>query len=440
MSAFSGLIESSPVTAFIISGLFEFFDITAGILLSFIIVRERPKRRIYPYIIVAAFCIINAVLYKLDFFLKDDFGYIAVIAAPLIVFPLSKNKSYKYCIISFMTDIVLGILSSLAIAASGENYDTIAPSSKLGAEFIVSAVTALLIFVAAVFSARKGNSESLIARIRLPGLLLVVLTVMIFSMTMIHFQINFSTKPTDLLLSFLNIALLGVTVFYIVRDFLKSRLSEEKYKTQLELQIKHLEILEEKNREIRVFRHDMPKKLRPLAMYIEEGNYDEAKSILDGFDVSIENSRSGFDTGNFMLDTVLESEQQLAGKKGINIILVHGSTFPKDGIASQDIYTIFPNAIDNAIEATEKVHGESKEIKFESHVNQGKVYIKISNPCAGEVRSRNNTIMTTKKDKDNHGYGLLSIKKAAAKYGSNNVKFSSENNVFTLSIALKYSE
>lgn len=440
ISSLITLIESSCVTAFILNTLFQFFDISAGILLSFVILRSRPKKKVYPYVILVAFCVFNAFLYFTDFMFKDDFGYISVIVSPLIVFPLSKKQTYKYCIIALLTDIVIGIAGSLLIAATGNNYESLSNNNQLAYNFIVSTLIFILVFFIAVISARKGEEKPLIARIKLPILFMVVATVMIFSMTMIHFQINFSTKPSDLLLCLLNIVLLGVTIFYVVKSFLKSKLSEEKYKTQLEQQIKHFEILEEKNREIRVFRHDMPKKLRPLAMYLDEGNYAEAKSILNEFDVSIEKSRSGFDSGNFMLDTVLESEQQLAKKSGVDIVLVHGSVFPKNGIEAQDIYTIFPNALDNAIEATEKVFDAEKTITFESFIKQGKVYIKISNPFVGNIKSNNVKLSTTKTDKENHGYGFSSMKKAAAKYGSNNVSFTTENNMFVLTISLRIPE
>ena len=68
------------------------------------------------------------------------------------------------------------------------------------------------------------------------------------------------------------------------------------------------------------------------------------------------------------------------------------------------------------------------------------VYVTIRNPVAGEVKTKNGLPQTGKADKTAHGYGFKSIKKAAAKYGSDNVSFSAENGAFELRIFLRFAE
>lgn len=438
MLALANLIETSHLTMLLVTGLFQFFEIGSGILLSLIIFRGKIKKTVYPYVIVALFCVANAVIYRYDFFLKDDFSYIATAISPLYIFPLSK-KSYKYCVVSLLLDLVVGIIGSLFVAVMGNDFQNMPESMSIAYAFVVSEFVFILLLVLGHISAKKSDDESLIARIKLPILFMIVLTIMVFSMTLIHYKINLSTNPRDLYLGIFNISLLVVTIVYTVRSFLKSKVAEEKYKTQLELQIQHFEMLEKKDHEIRIFQHDMPKKLRPLAMYLENKNIEEAKKIVDEFNVSIDKTKSGFNTGNFMLDTVLESEQQIAQKTGASINLVPSSVFPKSGIDSSDIYTIFPNALDNAIEAVSKVD-EDRTITFESFIKQGKVYIRISNPFNGTIKERNGKLISTKQDSSKHGYGYSSMKKAAAKYGSDNVSYAVENGMYILTVVLKIPE
>ena len=62
------------------------------------------------------------------------------------------------------------------------------------------------------------------------------------------------------------------------------------------------------------------------------------------------------------------------------------------------------------------------------------LFVRITNPFNGKLNMKNGGIETTKNDAEHHGYGLKSIKKAAAKYGSDNVSFSCENGKFMLDI------
>ena len=110
--------------------------------------------------------------------------------------------------------------------------------------------------------------------------------------------------------------------------------------------------------------------------------------------------------------------------------------FLAEGIAADDIYTIFPNALDNAIEACRLVEG-AREITVSSRVSGNTAFVSVKNPCAAPVVLKKGMPQTNKKDKNAHGYGLRSIKKAAAGYGSDNVEIISGNNTFELRLSLQ---
>ena len=64
------------------------------------------------------------------------------------------------------------------------------------------------------------------------------------------------------------------------------------------------------------------------------------------------------------------------------------------------------------------------------------VFIKIENYCESEIiKNQHSLITTTKADKQNHGFGLLSICAAAEKYGGS-VSFEQVQNWFELKILL----
>ncbi|MCQ2462436.1 MAG: ATP-binding protein [Clostridia bacterium] len=354
----------------------------------------------------------------------------------LILFPL--NAVWKGFAVSLGYNLVEAAKYLILMLFFEYDLDVGNPGAELFADTVVTILTFIIIAGFFIRRSRKRSSGSVIAKINPLLYLFIIATTVVFFTTLILLGINYSEgQKTGFVFIFLNIPLFGVTIAYAVSSVLRSRLSEESYKAQLDMQLRHYEILERKNEEMRMFRHDLPKKLRPLGAYIREGKTEEAEKILYDFNVSVENSRPRYQSGNFRFDTVLECQQQIAEKDGINIVLTFGSVFPENGIEPDDIYTIFPNALDNAIEACRKTDGK-REITVTSRIRSGTVLVTITNPASDKLIAKNGMLETTKGDTDNHGYGFRSIKKAAGKYGSDNVDYVVESGLFTLRMDLKF--
>ena len=189
--------------------------------------------------------------------------------------------------------------------------------------------------------------------------------------------------------------------------------------------------------DVRIFRHDFPKKMRPLIASLDDDRPQEARRIAEQFSDFAVRVGDRFQTGNYRLDTVLSFQQQLAERDGIRIDVSFDAAFPAEGIDPDDIYTIFPNALDNAIEACRSLPEERRVITFRSRMDAQTVFVTIRNPVAGEIKTKNGVPQTNKADKAAHGYGLRSITRAAAKYGEDNVSFFFEDGVFELRLFLQ---
>ena len=264
----------------------------------------------------------------------------------------------------------------------------------------------------------------------------ILVTATVFFVTTFGIASNYSTSDKrQFWFTLLNVPLFGFTVTYLVTTLIKSRTAEENWRKQLELQINHYEMMDRMNEDLRIFRHDMPKKLRPLAAYAENGDLEGVREIAKELGAVTLSNPLRFHTGNYRLDTVLFCQQQIAQKDNTTIVLTPGSVFPAEGVDANDIYTIFPNALDNAIEACRNIEGE-KRIVFTSKIAGGTVFVTISNPVLETPIVSNGLIRTTKEDKSRHGYGLKSIKKAAGSYGSDNLEIITGNNSFELRLAL----
>ena len=95
---------------------------------------------------------------------------------------------------------------------------------------------------------------------------------------------------------------------------------------------------------------------------------------------------------------------------------------------------IIANLFDNAIKGCEG----SSNPKIHFLLKRMKAYLKIefTNSVETKVLSQNPRLETTRTDKDNHGYGIKSVKNIAAKYGGR-VMFTEEEKTFTVVVILK---
>ncbi len=299
-------------------------------------------------------------------------------------------------------------------------------------------VLLLLLFLA--LYARRGQKNVLEPLLRLDPVFfaLLVLSLSAFSASLVMFGSMLSPdRMPEFAFALTNLPLFAATAVYGASAMLRTKKAEETFRRELDRQILHYETMERVNEDLRIFRHDLLKKLRPMVAYLNENNPEAAKEIANDLGAFTETEGKRFHTGNTRLDTVLFCEQQAAQPDGIRIVFTEDSRFPAQGVAPDDVYTIFPNALDNAIEACRKTEGE-REITVTSRTVGDEVFVTVSNPIGGELNRKDGELQTTKPDQKRHGFGLKNIKKAAANYGSDNVDYEVENGRFTLRLSLRY--
>lgn len=192
----------------------------------------------------------------------------------------------------------------------------------------------------------------------------------------------------------------------------------EKDKQQYELAKQNME-------RINIRYHDI-KKRRGMAMTVEEAQK---------FDEELKKFRKLYYTGNEVVDITLSEKASLCADAGIQFICsVDGSRL--DMIKPYQIYSLLGNAIDNAIESLRSVADEDKKvIRLDIFGRRNMSVIRVVNYLANEPKMENGMPVTTKLDKENHGFGLKSIKSIAEEYGGM-IYISTENHEFTLVVTI----
>jgi signal transduction histidine kinase len=443
--AIADLIRRAPVIYALIATLDNCVLIAGCAFFAVSLFHLSLKKTKAPYLICGALCVVLGVLAPFFREPSDAAGFLwstIGLVTPFICMAILFEKHSRlkamltaagYTFVEAIRFIVLLVFFHF----NNENRDA---ALELLVGFLVDVAVFLVAYLLLTRYARRHTIYFNITRDGAILFLLIVLSTAVFVTTLLLLGPAYSeTRQAEFTFMLLNIPILTGTVTFALVRFFRMRQQADNYKKQLQMQIRQFEWMEQMYEDVRMFRHDFPKKMRPLLTYLEEDKPDDAREMAQQFSDFISETGKRYNTGNYRLDTVLFCEQQLAEREGVQLDVAFDTTFPPEGIDPDDIYTIFPNALDNAIEATKNAAGE-KVITFRARRAKKTVYITIANPVSGEVKTKNGLPQTNKADKNAHGYGFRSIKKAAAKYGEDNVNFTVKDGVFELNIFLNMKE
>lgn len=159
--------------------------------------------------------------------------------------------------------------------------------------------------------------------------------------------------------------------------------------------------------------HDIKRQLRALHFKDER----EGEKIVRGIEQDVTIYDAASETGNPALNTILSEKKLHCAAHGISL------TCTADGSALSfldpvDIYVLFGNLLDNAIEAVNKLsQPEKKVIGLSSRVERGKLIVHEENFCAVKPEFVDGYPKTTQGDEYYHGFGVKSIGYVANRHG-----------------------
>ena len=144
-------------------------------------------------------------------------------------------------------------------------------------------------------------------------------------------------------------------------------------------------------------------------------------------------------TGNKAVDITLTQKAAICNEEGIQLVCSADASCLQR-MKHFHIYSMLGNALDNAIECLEQVSDvEKKVITLDIHKEKNMAVIRVENYTPKEPVFKDGSLVTSKADKNDHGYGVKSIQNTAEIYGGNAHTFV-ENGIFYLLITLPCSE
>lgn len=209
------------------------------------------------------------------------------------------------------------------------------------------------------------------------------------------------------------------------------------YKQTLDIYKRELEEREALNRRISKVQHDMKNHYIALEKLAINREYNRVLGYLH--ELSSNNSilKPICISGNALVDGMLSNKIDVAEKYEIDVVcekIEIPENLPFEDI---DLCIIIGNALDNAISGAKKVN-KIKSIKISMRFKQGNFVLKVKNsfdPTTTRWSSDGKNLLTSKRDKSNHGLGISLIEETALKY-KGIVEIKVEDTFFILTVLL----
>ncbi len=232
------------------------------------------------------------------------------------------------------------------------------------------------------------------------------------------------------------ILIINFMVFFLfdrISLLYKERQESALIKQQNEYYANQLLLVEDLHKTTSKFRHDIKNHLITINSFLKEGNIDEAQTQISEIMGVYQNKSEIVHTGYPAVDGLLNFKLQSVSDLGIKINIK--ADLPSDfNFSAFDLTVILGNLIDNALQAVSVIE-EDKFVDLRIKCSKGMLLIKTSNPYKTVVKNERGKIITSKADKENHGWGLKSIEEILEKYNGT-LDINTDNNIFTITVAL----
>ena len=168
------------------------------------------------------------------------------------------------------------------------------------------------------------------------------------------------------------------------------------------------------NEKFRMERHDFRHKMQTIAGLVEKGQYDELRTLALEYNDAIKETQVKRYCDHAVLDAVLSSYLQRA--EGREIKVSTRLAFPDPlPVGETELATVFANAIENAINACEKLDAEKREISVKA-ITAPQFMMQVSNNFDGVAEFDKNGLPVS--HEEGHGLGTRSIIAFCEKYGA----------------------
>ena len=182
--------------------------------------------------------------------------------------------------------------------------------------------------------------------------------------------------------------------------------------------------------------HDLHNHIEAIYQCLIQGDTKEAVRYCEDLRTPVRQISQTVWTGDKALDYLISSKMALAEqeqiKTKVNIEYPHNTN-----IRSVDLTTILGNLLDNALEAAKAAPEGLRFLNLTIRRINAMLIIKVENGYGNTLIQENGKLLTSKKDKAFHGWGLKSVQTAADRYDGT-IRADYKDHVFQSVVTLSF--
>lgn len=323
--------------------------------------------------------------------------------------------------INFICDVLaVFVLSDYKV---GEAYSQIAP-------YVTVFLIGICEYIIERFIIKKRRKNTT------PPYWNILMLIPVISIVILHSMVVFSLNNQTIMITVgSGILIINLIIFFLYDALVETyeRLQDNiVFERQIASYSHQLDVMMRTEEKITLLRHDMKHHLNELYRMAEHNRGREITEYIDHMQVFIENKEEHCRSGNKEMDSLLNfllnKAQEVLGKVSYEI------NIPKElEIKTFDWNVILGNLLENAIYASQNT--EDKYLAVEINYDRGMLFIRIQNSYAGKIEKEEESFLSTKTDRENHGIGLRSVKRVVDTY-QGMMKIEHDNNMFEVRVTL----
>lgn len=337
----------------------------------------------------------------------------------------------------------IGVLSELIVFLLGTTVYDIS-SDKLhegGFELVVMTVAArlmMLVIVMVIVRVTKRKLKTVTL-----SQWLIFMFVIVMSLFIIYIIYGFSLSGTEnqgrIIVAVIVVLTINIIIYLLIESVSRfhGELEEVRYANkQYEIQTDHYKDVIESHKETRRMWHDMNNHLLTIKSQLERGAPEKAADYVAELGNRIHVLFGEMISANLEIDAILSEKFRKASAQGIKVthnIMVGSDT----GISSVDMSIMVGNAVDNAIEACERVEIGERFVDIVMRRDGMNFVMVIKNSMNKDsIRPSRDGFRSSKQSRsENHGYGLYNINRIVDRY-SGHMMTQVSDAVFELDIVI----
>jgi len=215
--------------------------------------------------------------------------------------------------------------------------------------------------------------------------------------------------------------LIGIFALTIIAIFLfnfmgalvkatKERTARTAFEMQNKIYKSELELVKNYQREIKTIKHNIEFHMQTMHELVDKKEYERAKNYISGLTKIVDTNFAPISTGIPELDSIVNLKVNQAKQIGIEV-KTHIKIEEPCKITAQDFISIIGNLMNNAIEAVDKINiEEERKIELSISLVKGVFLLSLINSYSKKPIKHNNSYLTTKLQKSEHGFGIEHVR------------------------------